>query len=128
LQHGLTTARELAPDSDVIGEHGFFELDAYLSLAVEQRSELIVLGMGMPKQELVAAALKRQLVFPCTIVCGGAIIDFLAGRTSRAPVWMRRAGAEWVYRLMLEPKRLFHRYVIGNPIFLLRAVWLKFLG
>jgi N-acetylglucosaminyldiphosphoundecaprenol N-acetyl-beta-D-mannosaminyltransferase len=125
LQQGLTAARQLAPQSHWISAHGFFELDTYLSLAATQRSELIVLGMGMPKQEAVAAALRSQLGFPCTIVCGGAIIDFLAGRTARAPLWMRRAGIEWAYRLAMEPKRLFHRYVIGNPVFLARAVWLK---
>jgi hypothetical protein len=55
-------------------------------------------------------------------VCGGAIIDFMGGKTSRAPVWMRKTGLEWVYRLMIEPRRLFHRYVVGNPVFLARAI------
>jgi N-acetylglucosaminyldiphosphoundecaprenol N-acetyl-beta-D-mannosaminyltransferase len=128
LQQGLSTAGRFAPQSELIGAHGFLETEAYLSFAATQRSDLIVLGMGMPKQEAVAAALRSKLDFPCTIVCGGAIIDFLAGRTARAPAWMRRAGVEWVYRLAMEPKRLFHRYVIGNPVFLMRALWLKFSG
>jgi N-acetylglucosaminyldiphosphoundecaprenol N-acetyl-beta-D-mannosaminyltransferase len=128
LQQGLTAAGRLAPQSELVGAHGFLETEAYLSLAATQRFDLIVLGMGMPKQEAVAAALRSKLDFPCTIVCGGAIIDFLAGRTARAPAWMRRAGVEWVYRLAMEPKRLFHRYVIGNPVFLMRALWLKFFG
>jgi N-acetylglucosaminyldiphosphoundecaprenol N-acetyl-beta-D-mannosaminyltransferase len=128
LQQGLIAAANLAPQSELVGAHGFLELDGYLSLAVTQRSDLIVLGMGMPKQETIAAALRSKLEFPCTIVCGGAIIDFLAGRTARAPLWMRRAGVEWLYRLIMEPKRLFHRYVIGNPVFLSRALWLKIFG
>jgi N-acetylglucosaminyldiphosphoundecaprenol N-acetyl-beta-D-mannosaminyltransferase len=128
LQQGLTAARQLAPQSHLVGAHGFLEIDAYLSLAATQRSDLIVLGMGMPKQETVAVALRSKLDFPCTIVCGGAIMDFLAGRTDRAPLWMRRAGVEWAYRLAMEPKRLFHRYVIGNPVFLARALWLKISG
>jgi N-acetylglucosaminyldiphosphoundecaprenol N-acetyl-beta-D-mannosaminyltransferase len=125
LQQGLTAAGQFAPQSELVGAHGFLEMDAYLSLAATQRSDLIVLGMGMPKQETVAAALRAKLDFPCTIVCGGAIIDFLAGRTARAPFWMRRIGVEWAYRLGMEPKRLFHRYVIGNPVFLARALWLR---
>jgi N-acetylglucosaminyldiphosphoundecaprenol N-acetyl-beta-D-mannosaminyltransferase len=128
LRQSVVAANQLAPQSHLFSAHGFLEIDAYRSLAATQRSELIVLGMGMPKQEVVAAALRSQLDFPCTIVCGGAIIDFLAGRTTRAPLWMRRAGLEWVYRLALEPKRLFHRYVIGNPVFLVRALWLKISG
>jgi N-acetylglucosaminyldiphosphoundecaprenol N-acetyl-beta-D-mannosaminyltransferase len=124
LQQGVVAAHQFAPLSHFVSAHGFLELDAYLSLAIAQKPALIVLGMGMPKQEMIADALRSKLGFPCTIVCGGAIIDFLAGRTARAPMWMRRAGIEWAYRLANEPKRLFHRYVIGNPVFLLRALWL----
>lgn len=124
LHQALVVAGQYAPHSGFVSAHGFLDQDAYLSLATAQKSDLIVLGMGMPKQETVAAVLRAKLGFPCAIVCGGAIIDFLAGRTSRAPLWMRRAGMEWVYRLAMEPKRLFHRYVIGNPVFLVRALWL----
>ena len=124
LQRGMDAAHQHAPLSHFVSAHGFLELDDYLSLVISHRSELIVLGMGMPKQEAVAAALRSKLGFPCTIVCGGAIIDFLAGRTTRAPRWMRRAGMEWLYRLSKEPRRLSHRYVVGNPVFLMRALWL----
>lgn len=128
LHQGMVAARQYAPQSDFVSAHGFLELDAYLSLAMAEKSDLIVLGMGMPKQEAVAAALRSELGSPCTIVCGGAIIDFLARRTARAPLWMRRAGMEWAYRLAMEPKRLFHRYVIGNPVFLMRALWIAASG
>jgi exopolysaccharide biosynthesis WecB/TagA/CpsF family protein len=80
--------------------------------------------MGMPKQEAVAARLAASGV-PCLIVCGGAILDFLGGKVHRAPRWMRRLGCEWVFRLMSEPKRLFTRYVLGNPMFLLRTLIFK---
>ena len=124
LQRGIVAAHQYAPQSHFVSAHGFLELSDYLSLAIGQKSDLIVLGMGMPKQEAVAAALRSKIGFPCTIVCGGAVIDFLAGRTTRAPLWMRRAGIEWLYRLAKEPRRLSHRYVVGNPVFLMRAVWL----
>ena len=100
---------------------GFASLETYLQLAREQQPELIVLGMGMPKQEAVAARL-AAVGGPCLIVCGGAILDFLGGKVSRAPHWLRRLGGEWAYRLLREPKRLFMRYVVGNPLFLLRTL------
>lgn len=112
----------LAPASRVTQLDGFQPNGAYLAWAREQRPALIVLGMGMPKQEQVAALLRDELDYPCLIVCGGAIIDFLGDRITRAPGWMRRLGVEWLYRLMLEPRRLFERYVLGNPVFLLRAM------
>ena len=74
----------------------------------------------MPKQEAVAARLAASGV-PCLIVCGGAILDFLGGKVARAPGWLRRLGGEWVFRLVKEPRRLFMRYVVGNPMFLLRT-------
>lgn len=123
LQRGLKViAIELAPDSSYVSAHGFLDVAAYANLAASQQPALIVLGMGMPRQEEVAAALRSALTFPCLIICGGAIIDFLAGRTPRAPLWMRKTGLEWVFRLAMEPRRLFQRYVIGNPLFLTRAL------
>ncbi|KIH82744.1 WecB/TagA/CpsF family glycosyltransferase [Pseudomonas batumici] len=105
----------------VSAHHGFAEVDAYINLARQLQPELVVLGMGMPRQEAVAARLAVSGV-PCLIVCGGAILDFLGGKVVRAPQWVRRLGCEWVFRLMIEPKRLFRRYVFGNPIFLLRTL------
>ena len=115
---------QLAPGSRVVTPHGYLDVADYVKLAAQHRPELIVLGMGMPKQEEVACTLRAAVGYPCLVVCGGAIIDFMGGKTSRAPGWMRSTGLEWAYRLALEPKRLFHRYVIGNPIFLARAVTL----
>ena len=123
LERGLqVAAQKFAPQSQYVVENGFLDVAAYVALAVAHRPVLMVLGMGMPRQEEVAAALRSALDFPCLIVCGGAIIDFLGGKTPRAPLWMRQMGLEWMFRLGLEPRRLFRRYVIGNPLFLTRAL------
>lgn len=119
---------ELAPHSTLTRANGFLDAGTYCLLAATHRPALIVLGMGMPRQEEVAAQLRQVLDFPCLIVCGGAIIDFLGGKTPRAPLWMRKTGLEWVFRLALEPRRLFQRYVIGNPLFLTRALRLASLN
>ncbi|TFZ00184.1 WecB/TagA/CpsF family glycosyltransferase [Ramlibacter humi] len=114
----------LAPNSPCITANGFLELRDYLRLAGRFRPRVIVLGMGMPKQEEVAIALRDALGSPCLIVCGGAILDFLGGKVPRAPTWMRKCGLEWAFRLGREPRRLWARYVHGNPLFLKRAIQL----
>ena len=123
LERGAeVVAQTLAPNSPQLSAHGFLHANAYVALARKNHPALIVLGMGMPRQEQVAATLRVALTHPCLIVCGGAIIDFLGGKTSRAPAWIRHIGLEWAYRLAHEPRRLFRRYVIGNPLFLSRAL------
>ena len=100
---------------------GFRDEEAYVAAARSGKPDMIVLAMGMPKQEQLAATLKQAMTTPCLIVCGGAIFDFTAGKVARAPEIMRRLRLEWLFRLMLEPKRLFGRYVIGIPVFFWRA-------
>jgi N-acetylglucosaminyldiphosphoundecaprenol N-acetyl-beta-D-mannosaminyltransferase len=121
-QAAKSIAAGIAPNSLIQCADGFQPVSTYIELAKAQRPQLIVLGMGMPKQEQVAAQLRGQLSHACLIVCGGAIIDFMGGKVSRAPAWMRRLNVEWVYRLAMEPTRLFKRYVMGNPKFLYRAL------
>jgi N-acetylglucosaminyldiphosphoundecaprenol N-acetyl-beta-D-mannosaminyltransferase len=106
-------------------EHGFHDYSYYQNQALKSCPQIIILGMGMPKQEILAIQLKKCLKFPCLIICGGAIIDFLGGKVQRAPLWMRKMGLEWFYRLVQEPHRLFQRYVIGNVVFLFWALRLR---
>lgn len=99
-----------------------FQPDASYALVTSKvKPEVIVLGMGMPKQEKIAAQLRQTGGGPRLTICGGAVLDFIGGRVCRAPALIRRMRLEWLYRLVLEPKRLFRRYVIGNPLFLWRA-------
>ena len=123
-----TVRRTFAPQSQCIAASGFLPTSDYLALAASHAPALIVLGMGMPRQEEVARELRAALHHPCLIVCGGAIIDFMGGKTSRAPRWVRAVGMEWLYRLGLEPRRLFKRYVLGNPLFVARALRLAASG
>ena len=101
---------------------GFKDVDEYADFTQSLLPQTIILGMGMPKQEYVAREMKARLKAEHTIVivCGGAILDFVGGRTTRAPLWMRRSGLEWTFRLAIEPKRLWRRYIIGNILFLSR--------
>jgi exopolysaccharide biosynthesis WecB/TagA/CpsF family protein len=105
----------------VLTKNGFEPLTQYVDWIEEIQPRVILLGMGMPKQELLSALLKEKLSYKCIIINGGAIIDQLGERMSRAPLWMRRNGFEWLYRLIQEPRRLFNRYVIGNITFLVRT-------
>ncbi len=97
---------------------GFQAFDHYLQLLREQQPRIVILGMGMPRQELLSAMIARELPGPMLIVNGGAILDFLAHPAKRAPMLMRRLGLEWFFRLLQEPSRLWRRYLIGNFIFL----------
>jgi N-acetylglucosaminyldiphosphoundecaprenol N-acetyl-beta-D-mannosaminyltransferase len=56
------------------------------------------------------------------ILFGGSTIDYTAGRKKSAPRWMGRMGLEWLFRLAQEPRRLWRRYLIGNPLFLFRII------
>jgi N-acetylglucosaminyldiphosphoundecaprenol N-acetyl-beta-D-mannosaminyltransferase len=108
----------------VVAENGFHEPESYSGKVKKARPELIVLGMGSPKQECVARIIARSADYPVVIVNGGAILDRWAGRFRRAPPIVRQLRAEWLFRLMLEPRRLWRRYLIGNGRFLAWAVGL----
>jgi N-acetylglucosaminyldiphosphoundecaprenol N-acetyl-beta-D-mannosaminyltransferase len=78
--------------------------------------EVLVVGLGAPKQELWVHQHHTQIQARVAL-CAGATIDFLAGEKSRAPVWMRDLGLEWLHRLVSEPRRLAARYVRDAWIF-----------
>lgn len=104
---------------------GFQSEAAYVEAVRAARPDLVILGMGMPKQERVAAELAKALDYPVLIVNGGAIIDFLGGRVERAPHWVRAARMEWGFRLVQEPRRMFGRYIVGGVTFAGRVAKLK---
>lgn len=81
---------------------------------------MVWVGLGTPKQDWEVARLAS--VLPVVALAVGAAFDFLAGTTRQAPAWMQRNGLEWLYRFGTEPRRLGHRYLWGNTMFVLQAV------
>jgi N-acetylglucosaminyldiphosphoundecaprenol N-acetyl-beta-D-mannosaminyltransferase len=86
------------------------------------RPEFVFLGISFPKQQLLALALidhmRRQGRQPPLFLCIGGGLELHVGRHRRAPRWVRRAGGEWFFRFLLEPRRLFHRYFVKDLRFL----------
>lgn len=79
--------------------------------------DVVWVGLGTPKQDLWMGEFREKLKAPVLIAVGAAF-NFHAGRLAQAPVWMQRTGLEWLYRLLREPRRLWKRYLVGNPRFL----------
>jgi len=90
------------------------------------RADVLVIGLGAPKQELWIAAHHEKLNAK-TALCIGATIDFLAGEKKRAPRWMQQFGVEWLHRMLSEPKRLLKRYARDAVIFP-RLLWREWRG
>jgi N-acetylglucosaminyldiphosphoundecaprenol N-acetyl-beta-D-mannosaminyltransferase len=88
--------------------------------------DLLVIGLGAPKQELWIAQHAAELRVSGAL-CVGATIDFLAGEKSRAPRWMRRCRLEWLHRLCSEPRRLAGRYARDAWVFP-QLVWREWRG
>jgi exopolysaccharide biosynthesis WecB/TagA/CpsF family protein len=104
--------------------HGYFsEAEApAVGAALEAADpDLVLLAMGAPCQERWARAWSTD-GRPRVWWCVGALLEYYAGTRRRAPVWMRRAGLEWLARLALEPRRLWRRYLLGNPLFVWRVL------
>jgi N-acetylglucosaminyldiphosphoundecaprenol N-acetyl-beta-D-mannosaminyltransferase len=87
-----------------------------LQKVAESQPDLVVVGFGAPKQELWVHKHQTELQAK-VVVCAGATIDFLAGHRRRSPIWMRRAGLEWLHRVCSEPRRLASRYVRDAWVF-----------
>jgi N-acetylglucosaminyldiphosphoundecaprenol N-acetyl-beta-D-mannosaminyltransferase len=89
------------------------QLAAFAPDVVRARPDVLLVGMGSPKQEHVIRALRPQLP-GCWMIGVGASFSFVAGTISRAPAWMQRVGLEWTWRLAQEPGRLARRYLLED--------------
>ncbi|HUG68356.1 MAG TPA: WecB/TagA/CpsF family glycosyltransferase [Pirellulaceae bacterium] len=124
LQINLT---QRIPDLVIAGVESppFRELTAEEAEEVVQRirasgAAIVFIGLGAPKQDEFAYALRGRLALP--LVCVGAAFDFHAGTKRMAPRWMQRRGLEWLFRLVQEPRRLWRRYFITNSLFLFKLM------
>lgn len=112
------------PGINVVGcHHGYFTPDeepGVITQITHSGADLLLVAMGAPLQE---KWLSRHLAKTgAKVGMGvGGLFDFYSGRIPRAPLWMRKVGLEWLYRLWQEPRRLWKRYLIGNFIFLFRV-------
>jgi len=90
-------------------------------------ADILLVAMGAPRQEDFIARNSNALTATLCMGVGG-LFDFIAGDKPRAPAFMRRTGCEWAWRMSLEPTRLARRYLIGNPLFLARAMRSAWVG
>ncbi len=103
------------------------EVQNILGKLRDTKPDLLVLGLSCPRQEIWIHQYHREVCAKVAL-CVGATIDFLAGEKPQAPVWMRRTGLEWVYRVATEPRRLAGRYAKDAwhfPQLVLREWWTR---
>jgi exopolysaccharide biosynthesis WecB/TagA/CpsF family protein len=101
-------------------EHGYGDAERAAERVRSAAAALLLVALGNPLQERWIARHLPSLA-PCVAIGVGALFDYVAGRTRRAPRWVRDIRAEWIFRLVVEPRRLARRYLIGNPLFLWRV-------
>ncbi len=104
--------------------HGYFTQDesqSIVSLINNSRAGVLIVGMGMPKQEQWIQSNYSHLEVSL-VLNGGSVLDYVAGVRKRCPGWMGHVGLEWAYRLFQEPGRLWKRYLLGNPRFIIRVL------
>lgn len=118
------------PNMKINGHHGYFDIDnpqqnvEIVRKINQTKSNILVVGMGMPIQEHWIQLYRDQLDVN-VIMPGGAVIDRLAGVVPDCPAFLSNVGLEWLYRLCREPKRLGTRYLIGNSAFVLHLILAK---
>ena len=117
------------PELKIVGcHHGYFEKEgAENDKVIEDvnrcKPDVLFVCFGMPKQEKWIAN-HYERIDATIFLPGGACLDYLSEKTRRCPQWMGDHGLEWLYRLGQEPRRLWRRYVLGNPMFFLR--WARY--
>jgi exopolysaccharide biosynthesis WecB/TagA/CpsF family protein len=111
-----------APAARVVGVvPGYGDLGRVVQLVRASRPHVLLAALGNPLQECWIDEHREQLGVPVSIGVG-ALFDYLAGRVPRAPRWMLRMRAEWLFRFLVEPRRLWRRYMMGNPRFVWRVL------
>lgn len=124
VENVVAEMQKQVPDLEVAGFHdGYFQENETAERVNEIRNSgasLLIVGLGVPKQEAFLEENWQQLGVQLAIPIGGAF-DMLTGNKVRAPKWMQRSGLEWLWRIRLEPRRLAGRYLTTNS----RFIWLS---
>ena len=105
-------------------QHGYFrqdEEDGVIDAINASGADVVLAAFGVPLQDTWLARVAPRLTANLSFGVGG-LFDFLSGRIPRAPQPLRRLGLEWTYRLYQEPRRMWRRYLLGNPVFIARAI------
>jgi N-acetylglucosaminyldiphosphoundecaprenol N-acetyl-beta-D-mannosaminyltransferase len=129
VEKAASQLKQQYPDLRIVGvHHGYFDKtlgnqeNEYVIKKINAVApDILVVGFGMPLQEQWLGenwgCIQSHVAIPV-----GAAIDYIAGEVYRAPHWVTDHGLEWLARLLIEPRRLWKRYVIGNPLFLYRVI------
>jgi N-acetylglucosaminyldiphosphoundecaprenol N-acetyl-beta-D-mannosaminyltransferase len=117
--------RRMFPDINIVGAYdGFFQEKsqaAVLQDIAQSKPHVLFVGMGTPLQEKWIAEHRDQIAAPvCWAV--GALFDYVAGIEPRVPAWMNALALEWLFRMLIDPAGKWRRYLIGNPLFVLRIL------
>lgn len=115
------TLQRFSPAIAVVGSaDGYGDFDDVVTRLQVLRTDVLLVALGNPLQEQWIATNLPRLNAHLAIGVG-ALFDFLAGGVPRAPRWVRKMRFEWLYRLWLEPRRLWRRYLVGNVVFMWRV-------
>ncbi len=115
------------PNLQIVGAINGYDLhnNEVINMINHSEADIVFVAKGAPLQEEWIDTHSDQISAPVIIGVGG-LFDFYSGNIPRAPIWMREIGLEWIYRLIQEPKRMWKRYIVGNPLFLIRTyLWNK---
>jgi N-acetylglucosaminyldiphosphoundecaprenol N-acetyl-beta-D-mannosaminyltransferase len=119
IDEAATRIRHRFPDLNIVGQHhGYFWDDEMrvVDLIRQCDAQLLFVAITSPKKEIFISRWSNRLSVNFVMGVGGTF-DLLAGRTTRAPLWMQRSGLEWFYRLIQEPRRMWRRYLVTNVRF-----------
>lgn len=115
----VTEIRAAYPGLRIVGHcHGYLEgeaLQAKLHEINDLSPDILWLGLGVPLEQIFVRDFSASLPNVGLIKTSGGLFNHISGRNPRAPTWMQKAGFEWLWRMFMEPRRLFWRYLTTNP-------------
>jgi N-acetylglucosaminyldiphosphoundecaprenol N-acetyl-beta-D-mannosaminyltransferase len=132
LRGAIRKVKSRFPGLKLGGHHGYFRKTGRENTKVIRainrfRPNLLMVGFGAPLQEEWIQT-NQKSIHANVFLNLGAFLVWIGGQKQPAPRWMTQAGLEWLYRLALEPRHLFWRYMVGNPLFFIRLIGHHYLG